>query len=196
MPDEEYRTHEILLENRHLAFIGAGVLMLCLGSFLLGRWTEHRRWVNPDTPLPRVSGATEHLPVEPAFPAEEALSRGDPAQEDGAMVQEPAQPGEPASQASQRSAVEREARAEKPPLPSASGEDLYVQVLATRHEEAALRLRERLTGRDYPATVISLPDAQGRMLYRVRVGGYQTREEAQQVALRLQKEERLKTWIP
>ena len=49
---------------------------------------------------------------------------------------------------------------------------------------------------NYPATVISLPDAKGRMLYRVRVGGYPTREEAKRVAVRLESEERLKTWIP
>lgn len=192
MSDEEYRTHEILLENRHLAFVGVGVLMLCLGAFLLGRWTEHRRWVNPDTPLPHVSGATEHLPIEPAFPVEEALRRAGPVEELAVERQDDPQAASPPSQENLRS----EPRAEKPPLPAAQGEDLYVQVLATRHQEAAVRLRERLSGRNYPATVVSLPDAQGRMLYRVRVGGYQTREEAKRVAVRLENEERLKTWIP
>lgn len=194
MSEEEFRTHEILLENRHLAIIGVGVLMLCVGSFLLGRWTEHRRWVTPDTPLPHVSEATEHLPIEPAFPAEEALRSGEPSEGSEAAPPGTSQPEEPRQKA--RPQVKEEPRAEKPPLPAAAGEDLYVQVLATRHEEAAQRLRERLSSREYPATVISLPDGQGRMLYRVRVGGYPTREEAKRVAIRLEKEERLKTWIP
>ncbi len=192
MSDEEYRTHEILLENRHLAVVGVGVLMLCLGSFLLGRWTEHRRWVNPDTPLPQVSGATEHLPIEPAFLAEEALRSAGPIEALTVEKRDEPEPAPPSSQTSLRP----EPRAEKPPLPAAQDEDLYVQVLATRHEEAAVRLRERLSGRNYPATVISLPDSQGRMLFRVRVGGYHTREEAKRVAVRLENEERLKTWIP
>jgi len=192
MSEEEYRTHEILLENRHLTFVGVGVLVLCLGSFLLGRWTEHRRWVNPDTPLPHVSGATEHLPIEPAFPTEEALRSAGPVQELVVDKQDEPVVALPPSRESLRAGP----RAEKPPLAAAQGEDLYVQVFATRQEEAAVRLRERLSGRNYPATVISLPDAQGRMLYRVRVGGYQTREEAKRVAARLENEERLKTWIP
>ena len=192
MSDEEYRTHEILLENRHLAFVGVGVLMLCLGSFLLGRWTEHRRWINPDTPLPHVSGATEHLPIEPAFPVEEALRSAGPVEELVVDKQNEPEVASPSSRESLRAGP----RAEKPPLPAAPGEDLYVQVLATRQEEAAVRLRERLSGRNYPTTVISLPDAQGRRLYRVRVGGFQTREEAKRVAARLENEEHLKTWIP
>jgi len=152
--------------------------------------------VDLDTPLPHVSEATEHLPIEPAFPAEEALRSGTPLDEEATDRREPPQTTAPARQASLSPEVSEEPRVEKPPYSPTPGEDLYVQVLATRQEEAARRLRERLSGRDYPVTVISLPDAQGRPLYRVRVGGYRTREEAERVAARLEKEERLKTWIP
>ncbi len=196
MSDEEIRSHEILLENRHLAFIGLGVLMLCLGSFLLGQWMEHRRWVNPDAPLPHVAELTEHLPIEPAFPLEEAIRAGEHGGEDASPLPQPDRSPLEATRNAAALAPTNDPRAEKTRRPSTSDKDLYVQVLATRHEEAARRLRERLLGREYPATVISLPDRQGRILYRVRVGGYASRQEARQVASRLEKEERLKTWIP
>ena len=195
-PDEDFRSHEILLENRHLAIVGAGVLVLCVGAFFLGRWTERSHWVNPDTPLPRVAGAAESLPIEPVrdiAPAppsdgqegEEVLPPESSAPAAGQSNPQPAGP-----------ALAAAPRAEKVREGSGSRDDLYIQVLATRSADAAQTLRERLAGRDYPATVVSSPDPQGRPLYRVRVGGYASRQEAERIALRLRKEERLRTWIP
>ncbi len=193
MPEDDYRTHEILLENRHLAFIGAGVLVLCVAAFLVGRWTERSRWVNPDSPLPRVAGAAENLPILGASEAPPPLEEQAPPVE--AMAADlPAEAAEPAEEA--RNAPAPEPRAEKGRQTPAGGEDLYIQVLATRHSDAAEALRDRLAGRRYPVAVVSSPDKNGRPMYRVRVGGYDSRQEAEQVAARLQKEERLKTWIP
>jgi len=196
--DDDFRSHEILLENRHLAIVGAGVLVLCVGAFFLGRWTERSHWVNPDMPLPRVAGAVQSLPIEPVrgiapTPAadgqegEEVLPPESSAPA-AATGQANPQPAAPALAAAPRTEKAREG--------SAARDDLYIQVLATRSADAAQTLRERLAGRDYPVTVVSSFDPQGRSLYRVRVGGYASRQEAERVALRLQKEERLRTWIP
>lgn len=198
MPENDYRTHEILLENRHLAFIGAGVLVLCVGSFLVGRWTERSRWVDPDTAMPQLAGAAGDLPIE-GGPLPSAAPADAGAEEIGEEDEgeAPAAPAiEPAASTSRSEPPAPEPRAEKARQGAVRGDDLYIQVLATRHSDAARALRDRLAGRDYPVAVVSSPDAQGRPLYRVRVGGYGSREEAERVAARLEKEERLKTWIP
>lgn len=199
MPENDYRTHEILLENRHLALIGAGVLVLCVGSFLLGRWTERSRWVNPDAPLPQVTDVTGGLPIE-SRPADAGLAAddGQEGQEILAGEEEPpiSRAAEPAPAARPAPAAAPGPRAEKSPQGAGGREDLYIQVLATRHAEAARALREKLITRDYPAAIVSSPDARGRPLYRVRVGGYESRREAEEVAARLEREEHLKTWIP
>jgi cell division septation protein DedD len=193
MPEDDYRTHEILLENRHLALVGAGVVVLCVGAFFLGRWSERSRWVNPDAPLPQVAEASEGLPIvtEKEIGAEPAAP---PPAEAFPRMLEPEAPAA-AAPASALSPARAE-RAEKPPQAGGSGEDLYIQVLATRQAEAAQALRDRLAGRNYPATILSSPDAQGRTMYRVRVGAFDSRVEAERVAARLQKEEKLRTWIP
>jgi cell division septation protein DedD len=187
MPEDDYRTHEILLENRHLALVGAGVVVLCVGAFFLGRWSERSRWVNPDAPLPHVAEASEGLPIV----TEEEIAAGPVAAGPALELTQP-----PVEETPAAAAAAPAERAEKPPQPSGNGEDLYIQVLATRQAEAAQALRDRLAGRDYPATILSSPDAQGRTMYRVRVGAFGTRIEAERVAVRLQKEEKLRTWIP
>lgn len=191
MPENDYRTHEILLENRHLAFVGAGVLVLCVGSFLLGRWTERSRWVNPDSDLPRVADVTGNLPIE-SGPAP-AAAPDDDGQEGEDLLPEDTRAAAPAAQPAPAAVPAPEPRAEKA---RASADDLYIQVLATRQQDAADALRQKLASRSYPAAVVSSPDSQGRPMYRVRVGGYESRQEAERVAARLRKEERLKTWIP
>jgi cell division septation protein DedD len=190
MPEDDYRTHEILLENRHLALVGAGVVVLCVGAFFLGRWSERSRWVNPDAPLPQVAEASEGLPIIP----EEEIAR-EPAALDAAAGA-PRLPVEEAPGAPAPGTNAPAQRAEKPRQPGGGDEDLYIQVLATRQAEAAQSLRDRLAARDYPATILSSPDTQGRTMYRVRVGAFGSRPEAERVAARLQKEEKLRTWIP
>jgi len=192
MPEREYSTHEILLENRHLAFVGAGVVVLCMGAFLLGRWSERSRWESPDTSLPQPAGVTAQLPIEGGAPPAAQAGR-----EENGFSGEEILPGEsPAGPEAPARSDPSAPRAEKPPQPGMRGDDLYIQVIATRHADAAQVLRERLAQRQYPAAVVSSPDGEGRPLYRVRVGGYGSRREAEQVALRLQKEEHLRTWIP
>jgi len=69
-----------------------------------------------------------------------------------------------------------------------------VQALATRDGQAAGRLRDRLAGRGFPATVTE--DRSGaRSVYRVRVGRYRERSEAEAAVRVLQKKDHLRPWI-
>ncbi len=65
---------------------------------------------------------------------------------------------------------------------------------AYQREGDAATVRDRLARKGYPAFVTSASTAAGTW-FRVRVGGYETRNEAQAVATRLKREEQLEPWV-
>src|SRR3954471_4063242 len=69
-----------------------------------------------------------------------------------------------------------------------------VQVHALKDHGQAAALAQRLTGKGYPAFVLS-PAAGAPAIYRVQVGRFNDRHEAEQVARRLEREEQFKPWI-
>ncbi|MBI1873057.1 MAG: SPOR domain-containing protein [Acidobacteria bacterium] len=69
-----------------------------------------------------------------------------------------------------------------------------VQVAALGSRADAAALAKRLSGKGYDAYVVA-PAAGGAAIYRVRVGRFQNRQEADLVARRLEKEEKFKPWI-
>jgi rare lipoprotein A len=89
-----------------------------------------------------------------------------------------------------------------PPAPAAStsarGESktggFAIQVAALRQRAEAESVARGLTTKGYPAYVMN-PDAGAPAVFRVRVGKFKDRREAESVAARLQKEEQFKPWI-
>lgn len=107
--------------------------------------------------------------------------------------------------ASRRSATpqdaEEPAAAEKPvaiaedaSLAPPIGSGYAVQVAAFRNRREAELVARRLLGKGYRTYVVS-PAGGHPAVFRVRVGKFQTRAEAQAVATRLRKEEQFKPWI-
>jgi len=91
------------------------------------------------------------------------------------------------------SALDDSARAPRDTSIVSSGA-FVVQALATKDGQAARRLRDRLAGRGFPATVTE--DASGGpTVYRVRVGRYRLRSEAEAAARVLQQRDHLRPWI-
>ncbi len=70
-----------------------------------------------------------------------------------------------------------------------------VQVAALRNRTQAEAIVARLSGRGYPAYVLGPDPGAPARIYRVRVGSYPDRREAQQIVRRLETEEKLKPWI-
>jgi cell division septation protein DedD len=68
-----------------------------------------------------------------------------------------------------------------------------VQVAAVKERGEADTIARRLGGKGYPAFVTTAPG--GVQMFRVRVGKFPDRREAESVAGRLQKEEQFKPWI-
>jgi len=81
------------------------------------------------------------------------------------------------------------------PLPAASAGDGYaIQVAAPLDQGDANAMARRLSSKGYSAFVLPLTETTP-MRYRVRVGKFKTKHEAEAVAARLQKEEQFKPWI-
>lgn len=74
------------------------------------------------------------------------------------------------------------------------GEGFVIQVAAVRQRAEADTIRRRLAGKGYPAFVTTA-GAEGPAVFRVRVGKYDSRREAESIASRLEREEQFKPWI-
>jgi cell division septation protein DedD len=75
-----------------------------------------------------------------------------------------------------------------------AGEGYVIQVAAMKEHGDADAMAKRLSSKGYSAFVMA-PGAAGPAMYRVRVGKFKTKREAETVAARLQSEEQFKPWI-
>jgi len=75
-----------------------------------------------------------------------------------------------------------------------AGAGYVVQVAAVRQRSEADTIRERLARKGYPA-FIATAGTTGVPTYRVRVGKYPSRREADTVAAKLEREEQFKPWV-
>jgi cell division septation protein DedD len=70
-----------------------------------------------------------------------------------------------------------------------------VQVIATRDRQVASSVVQRLAGKGYPAFLVNPVAGAAQPFYKVHVGRYNDRNEAEQVSLRIKKEEQFQSWI-
>ena len=70
-----------------------------------------------------------------------------------------------------------------------------VQVVSLRDRGAANQIVQRLQGRSYPAFLVAPSPGTPTQLYKVQVGKYKDRAEAERVQARLKKEEQFDPWI-
>ena len=90
------------------------------------------------------------------------------------------------------------ARKAAPPDPPTStepaGDGFSIQVAALLKRDEADTMVKRLAAKGYPAYVAA-PVKEKVPIFRVRVGKYKDRSEADTVAAKLQKEEQFKPWV-
>ena len=77
----------------------------------------------------------------------------------------------------------------------ASSEGYTVQLTALRRVEVARQVADRLLSKGIPAYVLQPASDSPVAVYRVRVGRYADRGEAEQMLRRLEREEQFKPWI-
>jgi septal ring-binding cell division protein DamX len=167
-------TRELRLEGIGLLLGGGFLLALIVGAFFLGRWVE--RQTGPlDAQTPDGGGPLAQVAArEPDADAAEGLTYFDTLEGTEKEVETgremPAQTPPPPTASSQQAAVAE---------PAAQVDDgrFYVQVLALRDQYAAAEVIESLKAKGYGVRLFPEREGQGT-LYKVRVGGYATREEA------------------
>ncbi len=105
-----------------------------------------------------------------------------------------ATPPRPASADAAPSAAKADIGTAKPIPAEPQGDGIAIQVAAVRGRGEADALMARLKSKGYAAYLVaSLPGQPAG--FRVRVGKFKTRTEAEKVATRLEREEQFKPWI-
>src|SRR5436190_7786362 len=105
-------------------------------------------------------------------------------------------PAEPAAKVGTTKAAAAAAAA-VPPAAAPAGRPgrWVVQLVALRDRAAAASIAQRLSGRGYPAFIVNPAASTPNQVYKVQVGRYDDKNEAERVAKRLEKEEKFSPWI-
>jgi cell division septation protein DedD len=155
MKNKDYR--ELQISSTQLVIIFFSILILGVVIFLLGVSVGKKQVQIADNNQILDDSAAETLVQEKPTPLKEAPDQ----------IQE-----EIASHQQAREKVEQ------PPV-QMQGEDLYfVQVGAFNDRNSALNFAETFKERGYTAVVLDPLPTDRRSVYRVRIGGYRTREDA------------------
>lgn len=143
---------------------------------------------------PESADATDGTPeMEPLAPLEERSERRRRREPDPEPEPEEAQvaetvPEPPASESEPAAPSEPESAAAAP-----TGA-LVVQVFSSSNQVQAQSVVDRLRSGGFPA-LLSPVEVSGRTMYRVRIGPYSERREAEGVAEQIRSDYRLETWI-
>jgi type IV secretory pathway VirB10-like protein len=134
------------------------------------------RLEKPGQPKEDLKPAAAKPPVEKAAPDKSHAANAAPAAKNARAAAAPPTPKEP------------------PAKPSAdAGGDFAVQVAALNVRGEADAIAKRLASKGFPAYVV--PPGNGAVMFRVRVGHFKTRRDAEPVFAKLQKEEQFKPWV-
>lgn len=171
---------EFRLEGLGLLIV-AGLLIIVLGiAFYLGRWYE--RQVNPAVGAgPAGALATDPLANVEA-PAD--VDRSADFFDDVSGGQKEAEPQREVQRPEAETAPAPPAEEQPAPAEAAPQGTFFVQVFAGRDRQSAEDLVRELTNKSYPVRLFSEREGRGS-LFKVRVGGYATREEAGRIAQQL-----------
>ena len=207
--------HEIQLSGKQLVALFMATTMVAVMIFLCG--VQVGRGVRADRNLVADAGdSVGGAPPPASTPSQPAAASGPPSAEPPAPAAEPddelsyakrlqadkppAEKLKPASPPVEASAPKPETKpAPEPSRPApavATGRPgaWIVQVISLQDRTAAANVVKQLAGKGYPAFVVD-PASGAPRLYRVQVGGYADRSEAEQAARRLERDEQFKPLV-
>lgn len=169
---------EVRLEGVSLWVAGGVIAALVVGAFFVGRWSAPE-----PAPGPAGAGPLDHV-EEQAVDATDKLTFFDTLSGEAGKAERgrEARPGTPPP-----------AGAPPAPRPATPGA-WFVQVFAGRDPEAAQLVVRALGAKGWPVKVESQREGAGA-LYRVRVGGFATREAADEAVQRLRSEGQAGAWV-
>jgi cell division septation protein DedD len=180
-PDAEARDgpRELRLEGALLAVVGGVFLALLFGAFQLGRAVE--RWNHPSVPASSSSDPLGNAEQD-AVDASEKLTFFD-------TLSGPGKEAEPA-----REANPKVVPAQTPDVPVTPG-PWFVQVFVGRDRQAAEEVVRSLRAKRYPVRIDAVSEGASGRLFKVRVGGFPTKEAADSGAERIHADGHSGTWV-
>jgi len=141
----------------------------------------------PAMPPPSPTPAKHQKPTPVPTPAK----AGTPAPEKVAQAKPAAEtPAASAPSAAKTPKKTAEAAAE----PAHAAGQVVIQVFSSAEKDQAVRIRDRLVGGGQSA-YLSPVEVAGRTMYRVRIGPFNSRDQAQKVAEQVRKGYKLDTWV-
>ncbi|MQY60738.1 hypothetical protein GH153_02730 [bacterium] len=162
MKNRDYR--ELQLSSSQLFFIFLAILILGVVIFLLGVSVGKKQTQIMKGAQIAAKEKVEDQTSPPAEKSKESISK---------------------ELASLQKATEE---AQKQPTVSRERTLFYIQVGAFNRREVAISFADTFNQRGYPAIVLDPFPSDRREMFRVRIGGYATREEAAEVRTKLQAE--------
>ena len=204
-PDDAF--HEIQLSGKQLVFLFMATTVVSVAIFLLGVVVGRSVRAESITVDPTVAAASDPAagvqsepaaaPSDaPATPAEPPLTYHQRLESDKSPAEELKPRSEPPAPAPSRAAApDPQPPAPSPAAPGAKPGTWAVQVQALRDRDAASQVVQRLRGKGYPAFVVAPTAGAPTQLFKIQVGRYNDKTEAQQVGARLKKEEQFDTFV-
>ena len=203
--DDAFR--EIQLSGKQVVFIFMAGVVIAVVIFLLGLQVGRGVLAQRGLPEANTTASAETEPPPPPPSASQGATAPITAGEKLSYAERLASPEPPAEQLKKSETTPPAPRAEAPtvsppPAPAATpstsnepaGSGFEIQVAALRLRGEADAIVKRLASKGYPAYVV--PPAKGSpAMFRVRVGKYKERREADTIAAKLQKEEQFKPWV-
>lgn len=198
--------HEIQLSGKQLVFLFMTGTVVTVLIFLLGvQVGRNARIENPLAGDAADPAAAASPPPAAATPSEAIAAGGPPAAEPPVPA---AEPDDELSYAKRLQSDSAPAENLKPPPPAPAEAAAptaqtqagsrpgawIVQVISLQDRGAAAAIAARLTGKGYPAFVLD-PAPGAPAIYRVQVGGYPDRRDAEQASRRLEKDEQFKPLV-
>ena len=188
--------YEITFNAKHLWMILFGSIAVIFFSFLLGLWVGSFHGAPPPTEGPEMVAGAELLDEPDPEPVDLSQAEIPPAFEP-----EPDPP--PTSEPEQPAAASPKPASPKPAAvkPSADPKARWtVQVMAISSGSKAQTWLQKLLSMGYDAYLETLTHPGNKKLYRIRVGRFATREQADAVQRKLArdpviKKENLKPWV-
>ena len=181
LPDAQAREapREFRLEGGLLAIAGGVLLALLVGVFQLGRAVE--RWNAPSSTATAPSDPLGNAEQD-AVDASEKLTFFD-------TLSGPGKEAEPAREANTKVAT-----AETPEVAVTPG-PWFVQVFVGRDRQAAEEVVRSLRAKRYPVRIDAVAEGSSGRLFKVRVGGFPTKEAADLGAERIHGDGHTGTWV-
>jgi cell division septation protein DedD len=211
--------HEIQLSGKQLVFLFMATTVVSVVIFLCGvlvgrsvrveRPADAADSVAAPAPAPTDTVAdAAAVPAEPPVPADEGeaplsykrrLESDKPPAEtlkpvDTTKTPTPA-PAATSEPDPPKPATPAREKTERAPTASTSRDGWVVQIAALRDRQTANAIVQRLSGKGYPAFLVSPAPGAPAPVFKVQVGRYPEKEQAEQIRRRLEKEEQFKPWI-